>query len=52
MADLLAQRQDRSVFTWGGADLMRVGDFRDRYMAALRAADEHDIGPLLAFARS
>ena len=53
MADLLAQRQDRpDVFTWGGADLVRAGDFRQRYIDALSAADGHDIGPLLAFARS
>jgi Fic-DOC domain mobile mystery protein B len=52
MADVLAQRQDRLVFTWGGADLASAGDFRRRYIDALQAADAHDIGPLLAFARS
>jgi Fic-DOC domain mobile mystery protein B len=52
MADVLAQRQDRPVFTWGGADLVRADDFRRRYLDALRAADAQDIGPLLAFARS
>jgi hypothetical protein len=52
MADVLAQRQDRPVFTWGGADLVRAGDFRRRYIDALQAADAQDIGPLLAFARS
>ena len=52
MADVLAQRQDRPIFTWGGADLVHAGDFRQRYIDALRAADANDIGPLLAFARS
>ncbi len=52
MADVLAQRQNRPVFTWGGADLASAGDFRRRYIDALQAADAHDIGPLLAFARS
>lgn len=52
MADVLAQRQDRPIFTWGGAELVRAGDFRQRYIDALRAADAHDIEPLLAFARS
>lgn len=52
MADVLAQRQDRPVFTWGGADLVRAGDFRRRYIDVLRAADAHDSEPLLAFARS
>jgi Fic-DOC domain mobile mystery protein B len=52
VADVLAQRQNRAVFTWGGANLVRAGDFRRRYIDALQAADAHDIGPLLAFARS
>ena len=52
MADVLAQRQDRAVFTWGGTDLVRAGDFRRRYIDALQAADAHDIGPLLEFART
>ena len=36
IADVLAQRQDRPVFTWGGADLVRAGDFRRRCMHAAR----------------
>lgn len=52
MADVLAQRQGRPVFTWGGADLVRSGDFRRHYIEALQAADGHDLEPLLAFARS
>jgi hypothetical protein len=28
------------------------GELRDSYIAALKAADNHDIGPLLTFARS
>jgi Fic-DOC domain mobile mystery protein B len=52
MADVLAQRQDRPVFTWGGADLVHAGDFRQRYIDALQAADASDIEPLLVFARS
>ena len=52
MADVLAQRQARPGFAWGSGDVMRAGDFRQRYIEALRAADAHDIGPLLAFARS
>ncbi len=51
-ADVLAQREGRPVFTWGGADLVRAGDFRRRYIDALQAADAGDIGQLLAFARS
>jgi Fic-DOC domain mobile mystery protein B len=52
LADVVAQRQGRPVFTWGGADIVRAGDFRRSYIEALRAADRNEIGPLLAFARS
>lgn len=52
MADVLAQRQGRPVFTWGGADLVRSSDFRRHYIEALQAADGHDLEPLLGFARS
>ena len=52
MADVLARRQGRPVFTWGGAELVMEGDFRRSYIEALRAADQNEIGPLLKFARS
>jgi Fic-DOC domain mobile mystery protein B len=52
IADVLQQRQGQPVFTWGGADIVRAGDFRRRYIDALRAADENDLQPLLVFARS
>jgi Fic-DOC domain mobile mystery protein B len=52
MADLLVERLGRQAFTWGGGLLVDVGELRTRYVNALKAADGHDIGPLLAFARS
>ena len=52
MADVLAQRQDKPVFTWGGANLISAGDFRRRYIEALEAADANDIHSLLTFVRS
>jgi Fic-DOC domain mobile mystery protein B len=52
MADVLVQRQGRPVFTWGGADLGGAGDFRERYIEALQAADGNDLQRLLDFARS
>ena len=52
IADVLVRRQGRPVFTWGGADIVRAGDFRRSYIDALRAADKNDMQPLLAFARS
>ena len=52
MADLLVMRLEGERFSWGRAHLRNAGEVRQRYIAALQAADGHDIGPLLAFARS
>lgn len=52
MADLLVLRLGGERFSWGSAGLHDAGVVRQRYIAALRAADNHDINPLLAFARS
>lgn len=52
MADLLVERLGGQSFTWGGGILRDVGQLRATYIAGLKAADGHDIGPLLAFARS
>ncbi len=52
MADLLAVRLGRNPFTWGRVSLIDASETRTRYIAALRAADNHDIRPLLEFARS
>lgn len=52
MADLSAIRLGQEPFTWGRVSLINVSETRTRYIAALKAADSHDIGPLLAFARS
>jgi Fic-DOC domain mobile mystery protein B len=51
-ADLLVMRLGGERFSWGSANLQDAGAVRKRYIAALEAADNHDIGPLLAFARS
>ena len=54
MADLLVMQLGRSRLTWGGdaAPLASVGVMRDRYLAALRAADQGSFAGLIAFARS
>jgi hypothetical protein len=52
MADLLVMRFGREAFSWGRDSLRDPGALRRRYIAALLDADHHDIGPLLAFARS
>ncbi len=52
IADLLAVRLNQEPFTWGRVSLTDVSETRARYIAALGAADDHDIAPLLEFARS
>jgi Fic-DOC domain mobile mystery protein B len=52
MADLMVMRLGWERFSWGSANLQTIGDVRGRYIAALKAADNLDLGPLLAFARS
>ncbi len=51
-ADLLIARMGEPRFTWGRTNLIVAGVTRRQYVDALRAADGHDIEPLLAFARS
>lgn len=51
-ADLLAVALGRPRLTWGSASLIEAAKTRAAYVAALKAADNHDIAPLLAFARS
>jgi len=50
--DLLAMQLKQPPFTWGRTRLDDPGETRARYVSALRAADQHDYAPLLAFARS
>lgn len=51
-ADLLLTQYQRPRFTWGRANLQNVSKTRQQYITALRAADSHDIEPLLRFVRS
>lgn len=52
VGDMLATQLGQPRFTWGRTNLIDPGETRARYVAALKAADAHDIEPLLAFARS
>ena len=53
MTDLLLENVLKCPrFTWGAGDLSRAGDARQRYIAALHAADEHRYEPLLEFVRT
>jgi Fic-DOC domain mobile mystery protein B len=51
-ADLLLVAMGQQRFTWGKKRLADIGEARDRYIQALRSADKHNLGPLLAFVRS
>ena len=51
-ADLLLVRLGQERFTWGRVGLVSAGETRKEYVSALRAADAHDLKPLLAFVRS
>jgi Fic-DOC domain mobile mystery protein B len=51
-ADLLVVRLGQPRFTWGSADLQAAGNARHAYIEALHGADNHDLCPLIAFARS
>jgi Fic-DOC domain mobile mystery protein B len=53
MADiLLVHLLGQERFSWGQENLTNAGDCRRHYIEALRAADQHDYGLLLAFVRS
>ena len=49
ITDVLLWEHDRPRFTWGRSDLHRAGTDRERYIAALRAADAHDFSLLFEF---
>jgi Fic-DOC domain mobile mystery protein B len=51
-ADVLITQLGGSRFTWGSANLQAEGTARVAYIDALHAADNHDLGPLIKFARS
>jgi Fic-DOC domain mobile mystery protein B len=52
MADVLVMKLGHLALSWGATDLVKAGEVRAKYLAALRAADNGDIRPLLEFARS
>jgi Fic-DOC domain mobile mystery protein B len=52
MADLLIMRLGGTRFTWGSTSLRALSETRRCYVAALKAADAHDLGPIMEFARS
>jgi Fic-DOC domain mobile mystery protein B len=52
MADILIVKLGGKRFTWDGGALRAADETRKTYIAALKAADNQDFDPLLAFARS
>lgn len=52
VGDLLAMHLGRPRFSWGSQSLIDANVTRATYVAALRAADAHDLAPLISFARS
>jgi Fic-DOC domain mobile mystery protein B len=56
MTDLLLRSHGREPFSWGSLSSQNAleveGPVRQRYIRALRAADDQDYRPLLEFARS
>jgi Fic-DOC domain mobile mystery protein B len=52
MADLLMERLGGEAFSWSSGSIQDTGELRRAYVSALKAADNHDIKPLMAFARS
>ncbi|MEJ0056686.1 MAG: mobile mystery protein B [Bacteroidota bacterium] len=54
MGDLIIEHIfDRGVFSWGSnRNLIQEGEDRDRYIAAVKAADNNNIVPLLEFSRA
>lgn len=52
IADVVVRRMKAEPLTWGSASLVETGAARAAYIAALKRADDHDIGPLVAFAKS
>lgn len=53
MADIIiGQIFGKQIFTWNYANLNRQGEVRSKYLEAIKCADNGDIKPLVAFARS
>lgn len=52
MTDILLKLNGTEPFDWGKSDLVAAGEVRDRYIAALRAADSRDHSLLQEFVRS
>lgn len=52
MADLFLASRGAQPFSWGANTGLAPHKIRTRYLEAVRAADTHDLAPLLTFVRS
>ena len=53
MADLIMEKLYNSkFFSWGNTSLVKANETRINYIRAVRKADNNDIEPLIAFAKS
>lgn len=52
VADLLLVSLSRPEFSWGSLSDLSAEEVRDLYLMALRSADQGELGPVMAFARS
>lgn len=53
MADLIMEKlYKKNFFTWGSTNLVKANETRSNYIKAVKKADQQDILPLIAFAKS
>jgi len=53
MADLIMEKiYAESILTWGRSNLVKSNDKRKAYIQAIKMADDHDLQPLISFAKS
>jgi Fic-DOC domain mobile mystery protein B len=53
MADLIMEKiYGEPILTWGRSNLVKSSDKRKAYIKAIKMADNHDLQPLISFAKS
>ncbi|MFN5634829.1 MAG: Fic family protein, partial [Flavobacteriia bacterium] len=53
MADLILEKLYTEPFlTWGSSNLVKASEKRKAYIEAIKMADNHNLIPLIAFAKS
>jgi Fic-DOC domain mobile mystery protein B len=53
MADLISEKlYNKKYFSWGSSNLVKATEARTAYIKAIKKADQHDLIPLIVFAKS